>query len=426
MNILVLGGGGRESAIAWKISQSSRKTELYVAPGNAGTSLFAKNVDLDILNFASVKDFIIEHDVQMLVVGPEQPLVEGIRDYFDIDTNFRDLMIVGPGKKGAQLEGSKDFSKAFMIKNGIQTAAYKTFTAESINEGKAFLKALNAPYVLKADGLASGKGVVILDNEKEAESALEDMLLNSKFGKASSKVVIEEFLSGIEMSAFILTDGKDYCLLPHAKDYKRIGDGDKGLNTGGMGSVSPVPFFTEELKGKIEEKIINPTLKGLAADSILYKGFLFFGLMICEGEPYLIEYNVRMGDPETQSVMPRIESDLVDLFEALCKDNLSGFNLKTSSQTVVNVVLAASNYPEKPRLGDKISIDKTILGKGMVFYAGAEKDKNMDIVSSGGRVLSVSAYGEDLQTAREEAYKSLSAVSMSGKYSRTDIGNDLL
>lgn len=425
MNVLVLGGGGRESALAWKLAQSARIGRLYVASGNAGTQAYAENVDLPLQNFAAVKDFIIEHEVGMLVVGPEQPLVDGIRDYFAADAGFRDLCIVGPGRQGATLEGSKDFAKDFMQRHHVPTAAYRSFTEATLAEGKAFLAGLKPPYVLKADGLASGKGVLILDDLKSAEAALEEMLCRAKFGKASAKVVIEEFLSGIEVSVFVLTDGKDYVILPEAKDYKRIGDGDTGPNTGGMGSVSPVPFFTDALREKVERLIVRPTIDGLRRDAIPYTGFIFFGLMVCDGEPYVIEYNVRMGDPETQSVMMRIDNDLLDLFEAACTHRLGEVRMRTNPKTAVHVVMAAPGYPDKPRTGSAIRLPELAADEGVVFHAGTKRDAQGTVQSAGGRILSAGAWGEDIEDARRKAYGILERIEMDGKYSRTDIGLDL-
>lgn len=426
VNVLVLGGGGRESALTWKLAQSARIGRLYVAPGNAGTQAYAENVDLPLQNFAAVKDFIIEHEVGMLVVGPEQPLVNGIRDYFAADAGFRDLCIVGPGRAGATLEGSKDFAKDFMQRHHISTAAYRSFTEATLAEGKAFLAGLKPPYVLKADGLASGKGVLILNDLKEAETALEDMLCHARFGKASAKVVIEEFLSGIEVSVFVLTDGKDYVILPEAKDYKRIGDGDTGPNTGGMGAVSPVPFFTDELREKVERLIVRPTIDGLRRDAVPYTGFIFFGLMVCAGEPYVIEYNVRMGDPETQSVMMRIDNDLVDLLESACMHRLGEQRMRTDPRTAVHVVMAAPGYPDKPQTGAEIRLpDVSAVGDGVIFHAGTVRDAQGAVRSGGGRILSAGAWGEDIEAARRKAYALLDRIGMDGKYSRTDIGLDL-
>lgn len=412
--------------MAWKLAQSGRIGRLYVAPGNAGTAAYADNVDLDVRNFAAVKDFIIEHEIGMLVVGPEQPLVDGIRDYFAADAGFRDLCIVGPGRQGATLEGSKDFAKDFMFRHHIPTAAYRSFTEATLAEGKAFLSGLKPPYVLKADGLASGKGVLIIDDLKAAGAALEEMLCQAKFGKASSKVVIEEYLSGIEVSVFVLTDGKDYVILPEAKDYKRIGDGDTGPNTGGMGSVSPVPFFTDELREKVERLIVRPTIDGLRRDAIPYTGFIFLGLMVCGGEPYVIEYNVRMGDPETQSVMMRIENDLVDLLEAACTHRLGEMAMRTDPRTAVHVVMAAPGYPDKPETGAEIRLpDLAPAGDEVIFHAGTKRDAQGNVLSAGGRILSAGALGTDTEDARRKAYAVMDRIEMDGKYSRKDIGADL-
>lgn len=427
INVLLLGSGGRESALAWKLAQSEQLERLYVAPGNAGTRAYAENVDLPLHNFAAIKDFIIEHDIKMLVVGPEQPLVDGIRDYFAADAGFRDLYIVGPGKLGATLEGSKDFAKAFMQRHKIPTAAYRSFSADTLAEGKAFLAGLKSPYVLKADGLASGKGVLILNSLQEAEAALEEMLCHAKFGKASSKVVIEEFLSGIEVSVFVLTDGQNYVMLPEAKDYKRIGEGDTGPNTGGMGSVSPVPFFTDSLREKIESRIVRPTIEGLKKDAIPYTGFIFFGLMISPGEePYVIEYNVRMGDPETQSVMMRIESDLLALLKAACTHRLDEAKMKTKPQTALHVVMAAPGYPDKPQTGSDITLPTVAEGSDeVIFHAGTKLGAQGHLQSSGGRILSVGALGENIEAARRKAYALMEGIEMNGKYCRRDIGLDV-
>ncbi|MBQ3580122.1 MAG: phosphoribosylamine--glycine ligase [Bacteroidales bacterium] len=424
MNILLLGSGGREHAIAYKLAQSEKCKKLFIAPGNAGTAKCGTNVSLDIMDFPTVASFVRENEVKMVVVGPEAPLVAGISDYFAADEVLKKVTVVGPSRQGAMLEGSKDYAKEFMMRHTIPTARYRSFDKESINEGIRFLHELKAPYVLKADGLAAGKGVVILPTVEEAEKELREMLEGAKFGDASAKVVIEEFLSGIELSVFVLTDGKHYKLLPSAKDYKRIGDGDTGLNTGGMGSVSPVPFADKEFMSKVESQIVQPTVKGLIEEGIDYKGFIFIGLMNCGGDPYVIEYNVRMGDPETQSVFPRIKSDVVELFEAVGQGTLNKVSLDINYRTAASVVLVAGGYPGKYRKGDVIEGIETV-SEAIVFHAGTAK-KEGKTVTSGGRVLAVTAIDENLPAALLKAYQEAEKITFDGKYNRHDIGQDLL
>ena len=423
MNILVLGSGGREHALAWKISQSSLSNHLYVAPGNAGTSQIAKNINLNINDFPLVKQFVLESNIDMVIVGPEEPLVRGIRDYFKEEDLLSKVMFIGPDKKGALLEGSKDFSKAFMEKHGIPTAKALTVTKENLAEGLSFLQTLPAPYVLKADGLAAGKGVIISPDLEEAKTSLKRML-DGQFGEASEKVLIEEFLDGIELSVFVLTDGENYQILPEAKDYKRIGEEDTGPNTGGMGAVSPVPFANAEFMAKVEEKVIIPTVKGFKKEAMEYVGFVFIGLMNIDGEPYVIEYNVRMGDPETQAVMMRVDTDLVELFEAAANKTLDQITLKTSSQTATTVVAVAGGYPEAYEKGKAIS-GLTNSSDATIFHAGT-KEENGQVVTNGGRVLAVTGLSTDIQSALNKSYATLAGISWDGMNFRKDIGQDLI
>ncbi|MCR5064805.1 MAG: phosphoribosylamine--glycine ligase [Bacteroidales bacterium] len=430
MNILLLGSGGREHAMAAKIAESKLCNKLFIAPGNAGTTQCGTNIDLKLDNFNQIGKFVIDNNIHMVVVGPEAPLVAGIADYFAQKPELKNIMLIGPSSKGAQLEGSKDFAKLFMQRHGIPTAAYRTFTRDTLKEGQAYLATLQPPYVLKADGLAAGKGVLILDNLKEAKHELQLMLKEAKFGDASSRVVIEQFLSGIELSVFVLTDGKHYKILPSAKDYKRIGEGDTGLNTGGMGSISPVPFADKAFMQKVEHRIVIPTIKGLQKEDIPYKGFIFLGLMAVTAEdgtldPYVIEYNVRMGDPETESVFPRIKSDIVELFTATWNGNLQQVSLDIDERTAACVMLTAEGYPEKYRKGDVISgLDK--VDNSLIFHAGTKTGLSGNIVTNGGRVLCVTTLGSTLPTALLGSLQNAEKIQWKGRYYRHDIGQDLL
>ena len=424
MTILLLGSGGREHAMAWKMLQSDRCSKLFVAPGNAGTSQIANNVTLDILDFEAIKTFVIQENVHMVVVGPEDPLVLGIYDFFKNDSFLKDIPVIGPSKKGAQLEGSKEFAKEFLVKHNIPTAAYDSFTAETVENGCKFLETLQPPYVLKADGLAAGKGVLIIHDLAEAKEELRNMLVHAKFGKASAKVVIEEFLDGIELSCFVLTDGKNYKILPTAKDYKRIGEGDTGLNTGGMGAVSPVPFADAVLLEKIETRIVKPTIAGLQKDGIEYKGFVFIGLINVKGEPIVIEYNVRMGDPETEVVIPRLKSDLVELFQAVANEKLDEVSLEIDSRSATTIMVVSGGYPEDYEKGKVISgLEK--IEDSIVFHAGTHT-QNGQVVSNGGRVLAVTSFGNDFQEAIKKSYQNIDKLHFDKMYFRKDIGFDLL
>lgn len=421
MNVLIIGSGGREHALAWKISQGAQLDKLYCMPGNPGTTSIATNIHGDITNFALVKSMAVEHNIDLLVVGPENPLVDGIRDYFAEE--LPELLIIGPDKHGAALEGSKDFAKDFMVRHNIPTAKHQTFTAETENDALIFLNSLKPPYVLKADGLAAGKGVIITSDIEQAKLEIGEMF-RGKFGAAGGKVVIEQYLDGIELSVFVLTDGKDYLILPEAKDYKRIGEGDQGLNTGGMGSVSPVPFADKSFMDKVEERIIRPTISGLKAENIDYRGFIFIGLMNCQGEPFVIEYNARMGDPETESVMPRIKSDLLQHLVAAAKGQLANEKIVISDETAVTVFAVSGGYPESYGKGYSIK-GINLVSDCKVFQAGT-RQLGSEIVTSGGRVLAVTALSKDISSAKVKAFKELEKIHFDNIYYRKDIADDLI
>lgn len=422
MNILIIGSGGREHAIAWKLAQSKTPLNIYVAPGNAGTAEIAKNINADPMDFSAIKKISLDYHIDLLIVGPEAPLVKGIRDFFEADSQVSSIPVLGPCSRGAMLEGSKDFAKAFMVRNHIPTARYETFTSATSDEAGRFLRTMKPPYVLKADGLAAGKGVLIINNYEEALMELKD-ILHGRFGAAGDKVVIEEYLSGIEVSVFIITDGRSYRILPEAKDYKRIGEGDTGKNTGGMGAVSPVPFATPEFMKKVEERIIIPTMDGLKNENIDYRGFIFFGLMNVSGDPYVIEYNARMGDPETEVVMPRIRSDLFELFMGAATGCLNSVALEISDETAVTVMMVSGGYPDDYHKGKEITGLDSVT-ESMVFHAGTKTDNNVT-VTAGGRVLSVTSLGYDMDDALAKSYRSARAIHFADSYFRKDIGQDL-
>jgi len=424
MNILIIGSGAREHAFCWKLKESDGVEKIYVAPGNAGTLKVAENLDIDILNFNELKNTIIEHSVDLVIVGPEIPLIEGIVDFINNEPELNTVLVVGPSKAGAMLEGSKDFSKEFMFKHNIPTAKYKSFNQEDLDAGLDYLDSVSAPYVLKADGPAAGKGVLIIDDLKEAKQELTNMLKNNKFGASGHNVVVEEFLDGIELSCFVLTDGNSYKILPYAKDYKRIGEGDKGLNTGGMGAISPVPFADKKFLDKVEKRIIIPTINGLKSDNLPYKGFVFIGLIMVEKEPYVIEYNVRMGDPETQVVLPRIKSDFLDLMIGTANESLSSCEMEILDDTYSNVVMVAGGYPEAYEKGNVITGIPENSEETIIFQAGT-KTVNTNVVTNGGRVLSVVSKGTDHKRALSKSYEVVHKINYKDKNYRKDIGFDL-
>jgi len=423
MNILIIGGGGREHTFAWKLDQSPICDQLFVAPGNAGTAQIATNLSIGVNDFEKIKQAVIDHQIDMVVVGPEDPLVNGVHDFFLADDALKHVAVIGPQKEAAKLEGSKEFAKEFMKAHGIPTAQYASFTAETIEEGKAFLEQMNSPYVLKADGLAAGKGVLIIEDIAEAKAALTEMLVGQKFGAASTTVVIEEFLAGIELSCFVLTDGKNALTLPMAKDYKRIGEGDTGLNTGGMGAISPVPFVTPAFEQKIQDRIVKPTIEGLQKSKLPFKGFVFIGLIKVGEDPYVIEYNVRMGDPETEVVLPRVKNDFVEILTATANGKLNEITLETDERSATTVMLVSGGYPEAYQKGKVMNgIDEPT--ESILFHAGTSLDQGKT-VTSGGRVLAVTSYGKDFNKALKQSYQTIEKISFEGMNYRTDLGFDL-
>ena len=423
MNILILGSGGREHTIAWKLAQSNKCRNLYVAPGNSGTAAIATNVPIGVTDFQAIKEVVLNNHITMVIVGPEDPLVLGIHDFFLEDEALKNVAVIGPQKAAAELEGSKEFAKEFLFRHNIPTAAYQSFNASTVEEGYAFLETLNPPYVLKADGLAAGKGVVILEDINEAKAELKAMLVDAKFGSASTKVVIEEFLDGIELSCFVLTDGKNYKILPTAKDYKRIGEGDTGLNTGGMGAISPVPFADEVFMSKIKERVVIPTINGLQKDNLPYKGFVFIGLIKVGNDPFVIEYNVRLGDPETEVVLPRLKNDLVEVFQAVADQTLDKINIEIDERAATTVMLVSGGYPEAYEKGKEISGIENIEGS-IAFHAGAQLKDNK-VVTSGGRVMAITSYGETYQEAIKKSYQNIEKLHFDKMNYRKDIGFDL-
>lgn len=424
MRVLLLGSGGREHALAWKMAKSSQLDALFIAPGNAGTKLVGTNVALKITDFAAIKKFVLENEINMVVVGPEDPLVAGIYDFFVADKDIKHIPVIGPSQEAAQLEGSKDFAKKFMVRHHIPTAKYATFTKDTLDKGYAFLESMKPPYVLKADGLAAGKGVLILNTLKEAKTELKAMLADAKFGDASSSVVIEQFLKGIEMSAFVITDGDSFKVLPEAKDYKRIGDGDKGLNTGGMGAVSPVPFADAGFKDKILNQIIVPTVKGLKAEGLVYKGFIFFGIINVKGDPFVIEYNCRLGDPETEVIIPRLKSDLLDLFEGVATNTLSERDVQFEDRSAATIMMVSGGYPEEYETG-KVIYGLNGISESLVFHAGTSSD-GPAVLSAGGRVIAVTSFGRNTENAVNKSYETIEKIEFEGAYFRKDIGQDLI
>jgi phosphoribosylamine--glycine ligase len=423
MNILILGSGGREHTLAWKLHQSPKLTKLVVAPGNAGTAAIAKNIPIGVNDFERIKDLVLKESIEMVIVGPEDPLVNGVHDFFLNDPELKDIPVIGPQKAAAELEGSKEFAKKFMMRHQIPTAAYQSFTTDNLEEGYTFLESLKSPYVLKADGLAAGKGVLILEDLDEAKAELRAMLVDAKFGNASATVVIEEFLAGIELSVFVLTDGNGYKVLPTAKDYKRIGEGDTGLNTGGMGAISPVPFADQEFMDKIHQRVVIPTVKGLKKDNLPYKGFIFIGLIKVGNDPFVIEYNVRLGDPETEVVIPRIKNDLVDVFQAVANETLDSIDLQLDERTATTVMLVSGGYPEAYEKGKEIS-GFDLIDDSLAFHAGTTLKDNK-VVTNGGRVMAITSFGDDFKDALKKSYKNIEKLHFERMDYRKDIGFDL-